>query len=218
MAKSAAFTAWRPSLPEMPTPTCASWIIGTSLAPSPMDKVTGRGVTPSRTSRTISAFCRGETRHAMTTAHCSATRRKRAPKLCVVTTSRNWPVTSNAAPTSLGTHAVRVLETSSSSAFSTKSVEAPPGSSLEQSNTMMSIPSTRTFVLKPMMRAVSSLSPVSTQSFMPAMRTRSIVSATPTCSLSSMAVAPTMSKPRSMRSATACNNSSRFSMLLCAAS
>lgn len=39
MAKSEALTAWRPSLPLMPTPICASWIIATSLAPSPMDSV-----------------------------------------------------------------------------------------------------------------------------------------------------------------------------------
>ena len=41
MAKSAALTAWRPSLPEMPTPTCASCIMPTSFAPSPMANVIG---------------------------------------------------------------------------------------------------------------------------------------------------------------------------------
>ena len=37
-----------PSLPEMPTPTWAAWIMGTSLAPSPMASVTPP--TPCRTS------------------------------------------------------------------------------------------------------------------------------------------------------------------------
>ena len=32
-------TAWLPSLPRMPIPTWAPWIIGTSLAPSPMASV-----------------------------------------------------------------------------------------------------------------------------------------------------------------------------------
>ena len=36
MAKSEEFAAWSPSLPEMPTPTSAFWIMATSLAPSPM--------------------------------------------------------------------------------------------------------------------------------------------------------------------------------------
>mmetsp|Transcript_8499 Transcript_8499/g.24373 ORF Transcript_8499/g.24373 Transcript_8499/m.24373 type:complete len:268 (-) Transcript_8499:2858-3661(-) len=36
MAKSELLTAWRPSLPMMPMPTSAAWIMATSLAPSPM--------------------------------------------------------------------------------------------------------------------------------------------------------------------------------------
>ena len=35
-AKSALLTAWRPSLPMMPTPMSAAWIMATSFAPSPI--------------------------------------------------------------------------------------------------------------------------------------------------------------------------------------
>jgi len=54
MAKSAASTAWMPSCPLMPTPTCAAWIMLTSLAPSPMLSVTLPA--PSRIS---AVTCRG---------------------------------------------------------------------------------------------------------------------------------------------------------------
>ena len=42
-----------PSLPEMPTPTWAAWIMGTSLAPSPIASVTSP--TPRRTSLSSSS-------------------------------------------------------------------------------------------------------------------------------------------------------------------
>mmetsp|Transcript_16347 Transcript_16347/g.55517 ORF Transcript_16347/g.55517 Transcript_16347/m.55517 type:complete len:202 (-) Transcript_16347:201-806(-) len=69
MAKSELFTAWRPSLPLMPTPTCASWIMPTSFAPSPMERVTGLGSRPFLTSRTNSRLWAGLTRHATTVLH-----------------------------------------------------------------------------------------------------------------------------------------------------
>ena len=59
-----------PSFPLIPIPTPAAWIMSTSFAPSPIARVMGSGTTCSRTSATISAFCVGETRHAITVAHC----------------------------------------------------------------------------------------------------------------------------------------------------
>lgn len=43
----------RPGADSPRAPTCASWIMGTSFAPSPMDNVTGWGKTPVRTRRTL---------------------------------------------------------------------------------------------------------------------------------------------------------------------
>mmetsp|Transcript_100403 Transcript_100403/g.289980 ORF Transcript_100403/g.289980 Transcript_100403/m.289980 type:complete len:252 (+) Transcript_100403:374-1129(+) len=67
-----------------------------------------------------------------------------------------------------------------------------------------------------MFRAVSSLSPVSTQSLMPAARRREIVSPTPTWSLSSMPVAPTSSRFVSSFSATAARSPSLLDCAVCA--
>mmetsp|Transcript_36699 Transcript_36699/g.110895 ORF Transcript_36699/g.110895 Transcript_36699/m.110895 type:complete len:323 (+) Transcript_36699:1235-2203(+) len=69
-----------------------------------------------------------------------------------------------------------------------------------------------------MLRAVSSLSPVRTQSLMPAVRMLTIVSATPSCSLSSMPVAPTISRSTSSFSAAAASRASRSCNAVCAAS
>jgi hypothetical protein len=55
MEKSAAWAAWAPSEPMMPTPTCAPRIMSTSLAPSPTASVHEVG-TSRRTSFTTAAF------------------------------------------------------------------------------------------------------------------------------------------------------------------
>mmetsp|Transcript_39586 Transcript_39586/g.102483 ORF Transcript_39586/g.102483 Transcript_39586/m.102483 type:complete len:326 (-) Transcript_39586:889-1866(-) len=188
----------------MPTPTCASWIIGTSFAPSPMASVTGAGQeVPFRTMRTICAFCSGETRQAMTTEQRTATGRKVFSPPQALISSRAWPVTSSATacPRSL---LARARSSNSLTLCSTASPSPWPASSV-----MMSISVLRTRVLKPMLRAVSSLSPVSTHSLIPAMRMRTIVSWTPSCSLSSMAVTPTTESCVSSLSAAAASSSSR---------
>mmetsp|Transcript_61638 Transcript_61638/g.193192 ORF Transcript_61638/g.193192 Transcript_61638/m.193192 type:complete len:205 (+) Transcript_61638:592-1206(+) len=195
MAKSAEFTACRPSRPQMPTPTCASWIIGTSLAPSPTASVTGVGVTFSRTSLTSSAFCMGLTRHAMRTEHCSARWRK-----C----SFSYPLfmmPESAFPVTI----IALWTSRSSKDFSALPRVVPSSSSM----VWMFISSVSTSVLKPMFRAVSSLSPVSTQSLMPASRSFLMVSGTLSCSLSSMAVAPRISRGLSISSATSSSRCSR---------
>ncbi len=71
MEKSAAKLAWRPSLPTMPTPTSAAWIIDTSLPPSPMQHTRFRVY--SLMSLATSAFCVGEHRHATTVGSSTAT-------------------------------------------------------------------------------------------------------------------------------------------------
>lgn len=70
-AKSADLSAYDPSLPLIPTPTFASIIIGTSLAPSPMARVIRFLKNPSFlissfASLTTSPFCFGDTLQQMT--------------------------------------------------------------------------------------------------------------------------------------------------------
>ena len=60
-----------------------------------------------------------------------------------------------------------------------------------------------------MLMAVSCLSPVMTQTLMPASSRVATASGTPSCSLSSMAVTPTRRRPASTSPATAASASSR---------
>jgi hypothetical protein len=64
MEKSAASDACLPSLPTMPTPTSAAWIMLTSLPPSPMQHT--RFPEWALTRYASSAFWMGDTRQAMT--------------------------------------------------------------------------------------------------------------------------------------------------------
>mmetsp|Transcript_78837 Transcript_78837/g.198079 ORF Transcript_78837/g.198079 Transcript_78837/m.198079 type:complete len:230 (+) Transcript_78837:2284-2973(+) len=204
----------------MPTPTCASCIIGTSLAPSPIESVTGVGEMPVRTSRTIHAFCNGETRQAMTTLQRVATSKKGPPKPNSDTCSSELPVTIRATslPSEIAPSAIAAIPTSSALSSSASTAAVPPPAPEPMSRIMTSISSLRTFVLYPIFLAVSNLSPVSTQSFTPAPRRRTMVSATPTCSLSSMPVAPKISSCASKRSAAADRRASRSCIALCALS
>mmetsp|Transcript_3497 Transcript_3497/g.10967 ORF Transcript_3497/g.10967 Transcript_3497/m.10967 type:complete len:215 (+) Transcript_3497:1860-2504(+) len=203
MEKSELFMAWRPSRPAMPTPTCASWIMGTSFAPSPMASVTGCGLTPCRTMRTICAFCSGDTRQPMTMEQVWAILRKASLVLGFASiASSATPVTIRASCLPLSPASLRLdamVETSLCTWLASSVL----------SRVAMYISSVRTRELKPMLRAVSSLSPVNTQSLMPACRTFTMVSGTWSCSLSSMAVAPTISMPTSISSAAAARAASR---------
>mmetsp|Transcript_54713 Transcript_54713/g.127997 ORF Transcript_54713/g.127997 Transcript_54713/m.127997 type:complete len:240 (+) Transcript_54713:125-844(+) len=201
----------------MPTPTWASCIIGTSLAPSPIAKVMGAlpvlgSTTFSLTSFTISAFCSGETLHAMTIVQESATSSNFfLLSSSAVIFSKAAPVTKHAfsgAPSPDPT-ALNSLTTPSN-------VRAISCTEIVRSGSMvwMFMESVKTLALKPMFRAVSSLSPVSTQSFTPAFRMSSMVSGTPTCSLSSMAVTPTSSTSFSISAATL-SNSASFPVTFC---
>mmetsp|Transcript_108995 Transcript_108995/g.308324 ORF Transcript_108995/g.308324 Transcript_108995/m.308324 type:complete len:279 (+) Transcript_108995:723-1559(+) len=196
----------------MPTPTCASCIMGTSLAPSPTANVTGRGFTLFRTSCTISAFCRGETRQAITTEQRWAIPRNLSSSADPFRTSSACPVTMSPA-----TQSPSAALLATASIFSRlRSISAVPRPSTSRSKISMSL--LRTLVLKPISLAVSSLSPVKTHNLMPARRRDTIVSATPTWSLSSIAVTPRISSFVSMFSATAARASSRFCSCTCARS
>mmetsp|Transcript_82960 Transcript_82960/g.235350 ORF Transcript_82960/g.235350 Transcript_82960/m.235350 type:complete len:318 (+) Transcript_82960:2145-3098(+) len=236
MAKSAAFTACWPSYPKTPTPTWASWIIGTSLAPSPMASVTGAGLIPSHTMRTMSAFCAGEIRQAITTAHFWAMSRNAPLRLASECTALKAPPVTISATVFLSrtrsstfflTALKLVPATSTSRCLWSEGVVGllsgvrPPAGverSGHQSRTSTCISSVSTPLLKPMLRAVSSLSPVSTQSLMPAFRMLSTAAGTPSCSLSSMAEAPTTSRPLSISTAASVRAPLRFATLRSAAS
>mmetsp|Transcript_57637 Transcript_57637/g.153515 ORF Transcript_57637/g.153515 Transcript_57637/m.153515 type:complete len:245 (+) Transcript_57637:2059-2793(+) len=152
---------------------------------------------PRRTRRTISAFCNGETRHAMTTSHVTAT----LCKNCCFRSSSSI-ITPIAAPvTSIPRFLSGLLQVSIASSNVTP---AAPRSTMN-----MSIVSSRTLELKPMSRAVSRRSPVNTHSFIPAPLMFTMVWGTSTCNLSSMAVAPTISKSCSISSAAEANAPSR---------
>ena len=70
IAKSAVLAAYCPSFPRIPTPTCAYSIILTSLAPSPIARVTFLG-NLFLIILTISAFYYGDTLQANTTSTLS---------------------------------------------------------------------------------------------------------------------------------------------------
>ncbi|ANB12539.1 hypothetical protein AWJ20_795 [Sugiyamaella lignohabitans] len=92
---------------------------------------------------------------------------------------------------------------------------------IELSSTRMtsnSIELSRRLHEKPMLIAVSTLSPVRTQSLIPASLRRAMDSGTPSCNLSSMAVPPMSVKLRSKASATSSIFSSRLTIAAAASS
>mmetsp|Transcript_19225 Transcript_19225/g.55155 ORF Transcript_19225/g.55155 Transcript_19225/m.55155 type:complete len:268 (-) Transcript_19225:1751-2554(-) len=177
--------------------------MGTSFAPSPTDNVTGVGFTFSRTSRTICAFCKGDTRQAITMEQDVAKSKNSAlleasEKMC----SNAGPVTMIALKSRLKLpNFVRPLVSSSR-------ILSPSASGGLSTSTIV-MDSSSTFELKPMLRAVSSLSPVRTHKLMPALRSISIVLGTSSWSLSSMAVAPAISRFFSIPSAAAASSPAR---------
>mmetsp|Transcript_64350 Transcript_64350/g.182547 ORF Transcript_64350/g.182547 Transcript_64350/m.182547 type:complete len:343 (+) Transcript_64350:2366-3394(+) len=207
MAKSELFTDCRPSRPAMPTPTWAVWIMGTSLAPSPIARVTtarpSGPTTFSRTSDTICAFCSGDTLQAMTmdTALAMSSRSRCSNALSITSMSASPVIRRARWSGSLPLHL-------SSTAWS-----CPCTSPLDLSTSWIppcaSHSLTRTLALKPISFAVSNLSPVNTQNLMPALRMLSMVSGTLSCNLSSMPVAPQSSRSVSIFSATLASAPSR---------
>mmetsp|Transcript_19224 Transcript_19224/g.55149 ORF Transcript_19224/g.55149 Transcript_19224/m.55149 type:complete len:233 (-) Transcript_19224:754-1452(-) len=99
--------------------------------------------------------------------------------------------------------------TSSASAWSRACRMEFPSASGGLSSAEIVMPLSKTFELNPMLRAVSNLSPVSTHRLMPAFLKLTIVSGTPSCNLSSIAVAPARSRFTSISSATLASSAAR---------
>ena len=210
IAQSAERAACCPSSPEIPTPTCASVIILTSLAPSPMAKVTAKGRS-CLTMMTISAFCLGETLHASTTEARKASAMQMSLSFgCLTILVRLSPDTIKANCFSLEMYRFYV--------FSAYLIYLQISTDLFSSIIYLVISSVRSSQAKPMLMAVSILSPVRTHNLIPASLIVLFVWDTPTQSLSSIAVAPTNLKLHSRRSATLSISSSLPTTLQAASS
>mmetsp|Transcript_69354 Transcript_69354/g.200919 ORF Transcript_69354/g.200919 Transcript_69354/m.200919 type:complete len:240 (-) Transcript_69354:1891-2610(-) len=207
MATSLACTAWQPSLPRMPMPTWAPWIIETSLAPSPT-AIVMLVLSCSRTSSTNFRFCCGERRQQ---THARL-RRARSYKPAEASLDANAAVTNVPSRTrpppedelespSVSTHRAA---SSNSKAWST------PVQFTKLARRMSSVKSRHARTIS---TAVSVLSPVSTQKRIPAALIVTIASGTPACSLSSIALMPARFSECSSSAATAAMASSRPSAL-----
>mmetsp|Transcript_59019 Transcript_59019/g.173252 ORF Transcript_59019/g.173252 Transcript_59019/m.173252 type:complete len:238 (-) Transcript_59019:383-1096(-) len=187
MATSHACTACEPSLPLIPMPTWAPWIIGTSFAPSPMASATVEGLIL-RTSCTILSFCIGLSR-----VHAQARLAMPSEK---ISSQHSWSSRAT----------VRVLPSS------TRPVSCTPWISLwhlskaalADATVSCSIAYT-SFVDLPKSRQeramfthVSVLSPVRIHSLAPASFTVSMASGTPSWRRSSRAVTPRKVSPVSI--------------------
>mmetsp|Transcript_6500 Transcript_6500/g.11221 ORF Transcript_6500/g.11221 Transcript_6500/m.11221 type:complete len:277 (+) Transcript_6500:835-1665(+) len=198
MAKSLLITACRPSCPLMPTPTCAAWIMATSLAPSPMAKVR---LPLRRTSVVMSAFCLGATRQQMTERHSMAMERNSALRSGSASTGPSAPPTMTiAAPASCSSgFSSRRSVWHAWSAWKTRVAGSCSSSSRSISSSNMRLLSRP--VADPIFFAVSFLSPVRIHTLRFAFMSCSSVSGTPSCSLSSTAVDPNTSRSLSISSA-----------------
>mmetsp|Transcript_7779 Transcript_7779/g.25706 ORF Transcript_7779/g.25706 Transcript_7779/m.25706 type:complete len:219 (-) Transcript_7779:2338-2994(-) len=173
------------------------------------------------TSFVTNAFCNGETRQQITAAQDVPNFKKLSFNSADNANDNDRPSMTKPISASTSAHCFAItkpssicFETASNPWVFISSLEiSPSDSSLTNSSTLI------TFKLicgvikehaEPMLIAVSCLSPVSTQTAIPARINCSIQRGTPIWSLSSIAVAPTNSKSFSMSSATASNSSSRF--------
>mmetsp|Transcript_4484 Transcript_4484/g.11828 ORF Transcript_4484/g.11828 Transcript_4484/m.11828 type:complete len:205 (-) Transcript_4484:2073-2687(-) len=177
----------------MPTPMCAAWIIATSLAPSPMESVTAPR-TLTRTRRTSCAFCDGAHRHATTDWQCCVSSSSAScSEGSFITTEMTSPSSTSACFSPVAAAAAASWPVFCSSACTSRAV----GCDLRLS-TRMFVRVSKSSHAKAMLIAVSSLSPVSTHTAMPARPMSAMALGTPTCSLSSMAVEPTSIIPCSI--------------------
>ncbi|KAH3667397.1 hypothetical protein OGAPHI_003046 [Ogataea philodendri] len=161
MAKSALLAACIPSIPLMPTPTWAAWIIETSLAPSPI--ASNRAFFFRFTRRTTRAFCSGETRQQITALQRTAISRSRSSRSDSKAKPSDFPsmTKANELMSSCDNWLLRKI-----SALSSKfSLVSRLDSSFTINRFMSSLSSLQ---LIPMLIAVSCLSPVNTQTLIPA--------------------------------------------------
>mmetsp|Transcript_14832 Transcript_14832/g.62611 ORF Transcript_14832/g.62611 Transcript_14832/m.62611 type:complete len:244 (-) Transcript_14832:2140-2871(-) len=214
-----------PSWPLMPTPMCAAWIMPTSFAPSPMASV----IFPESFTRPVtSAFCKGLTRQHTTETHPVPKDKKSGASVGSSANARLRPSITTPMSRSRAEHSSHAAmpflicaATEARPLLSKSSLEiARSLSSLIKSLmliTCTSMSSRNNEHACPMLIAVSCLSPVKTQTATPARMSCSMHPGTPSCSLSSMAVAPSNSSSVSITSAHASIFSSRFSRLCAAA-
>mmetsp|Transcript_11697 Transcript_11697/g.49234 ORF Transcript_11697/g.49234 Transcript_11697/m.49234 type:complete len:455 (+) Transcript_11697:899-2263(+) len=183
---SADMAARRPSAPAIPTPTCATRSIPTSLAPSPMARqVQLTAAAAPRAMLATAAFCNGEARHTtavghLSTAAASASAPCSSPMICAST----WPAMTTASP-------ARAAARSAVTAPSEVEKDSRRvGSAAEHSSSA----SSRAAVLATA-TAVSTLSPVSIHTRTPAALRLRTVSGVPRCSSSLIPTTPTISTP-----------------------
>mmetsp|Transcript_13669 Transcript_13669/g.47220 ORF Transcript_13669/g.47220 Transcript_13669/m.47220 type:complete len:372 (-) Transcript_13669:1755-2870(-) len=217
MAKSDAITACMPSWPLIPTPTCAAWIMPTSLAPSPMPSV----VRPDCfTSAVTCAFWMGETRQQTTDSQAVHSSSSRSHSSSLSACERERPSMTTAASPFIVCRFVFAAFSccfTESNAFCFHSEltmllsPAAFAASARLSRLIMncSIPGRSMLHAMAMLMAVSCLSPVSTQILMPPAASAAMVAGTPSCSLSSMEVEPSRVRFFSMSSPTASSFLSR---------
>mmetsp|Transcript_20623 Transcript_20623/g.60935 ORF Transcript_20623/g.60935 Transcript_20623/m.60935 type:complete len:230 (+) Transcript_20623:906-1595(+) len=209
----------------MPTPTSASWIMDTSLAPSPMARVMGVGLTCSLTNRMARAFCRGLTRQTTTAEHwwdmctslrCSDTSSKMMARdrpsmtmaqrrLRVRSARRYW--SSSLRRARILCESLLAKDWAEWALSSARSTGSPSG----KATTRRGLSWAMRLAAVATLMAVSILSPVSIHTCMPPFCRAEMVLGTPSCSRSSMAEAPTSWRPTSRRAATASRASSRRS-------
>mmetsp|Transcript_69932 Transcript_69932/g.221563 ORF Transcript_69932/g.221563 Transcript_69932/m.221563 type:complete len:340 (-) Transcript_69932:1692-2711(-) len=192
----------------MPTPMCAALIIPTSLAPSPMPRVTAPALVLTRC--VTCAFWMGDTRQHTTarqrlhsarksssTSGCSA--HIRLEPSIITPTLPGAPVAGSAI--SSAARAISLRNATFSRTLPSTSTPSPASTRLMSSASRLQ--------LSAMEHAVSSLSPVSIHTLMPAPKRSAMASGTPSCSLSSTAVAPRRTRSRSRASAASASISSR---------
>mmetsp|Transcript_16130 Transcript_16130/g.32629 ORF Transcript_16130/g.32629 Transcript_16130/m.32629 type:complete len:252 (-) Transcript_16130:1974-2729(-) len=203
MEKSLANLASCPSKPTIPTPMWAARIMPTSLAPSPMPSV----ILPfscRRTQSTISDFCLGLRRHPTTDLAILV-------RLINLVSSSGASAKCSVAPSMTRPYffSPSVSTASAVQRPKARSICADvPGTSCSLIITI-SMSSSNVPLDRPILIAVSCLSPVKIQIAIPAWRRDRSVSGTPSCSLSSIAVTPTNVKARSISSATTSTSLSR---------
>mmetsp|Transcript_23913 Transcript_23913/g.70136 ORF Transcript_23913/g.70136 Transcript_23913/m.70136 type:complete len:221 (-) Transcript_23913:2135-2797(-) len=185
----------------MPMPMWAVWIMGTSLAPSPIERVTTEGIFL-RTIPTIWAFCLGDTRAQMTDLTMLASSRKRDVRVssaCMASSSAVRAAASTIKQASPRGSALRPASRRSTRVWSWGRRVLFGGKPLAFRGLRSPSPATRrscsiclvmSWQLYAIFSAVPTLSPVSIQTRIPAVRRDEIASPTPSWSLSSMAVAP----------------------------
>mmetsp|Transcript_3440 Transcript_3440/g.6329 ORF Transcript_3440/g.6329 Transcript_3440/m.6329 type:complete len:231 (-) Transcript_3440:2002-2694(-) len=189
----------------MPMPMLAARIMGTSLAPSPTPRARHPG-TNFLTSRTMSAFWSGLERHTTTERHWVAN----STNLSAASLRMSFP---EGSPSKMK---FKVAPSTTRPCLSSSDIPAAScrhSASLEFTSSSEVEFRTWSFMLgvsklveRPISIAVSCLSPVSTHSLMFARASRTMVSGTFACSLSSTAVHPTRPNPPSSTSLASVSN------------